>query len=284
MSAWGASFTEAACRPEACPIASCMSVVSVFAQRREARGSVHFLRRPRELAPHRAGRAPLVGLDDVGQGHRLAAVAFADRLVVGQIDADRHHRAGLPGPHHHVDRVGDDALDAGLAVVRIPGHVVLEPLRVVGQLADPCGRLLVDVEDEAFPAALDTARVHVDLDEPVDGVDRRGLVLHPRDVELLPVGLRAGPVELHQRGQRLGRGLAGNAARGLEVLDDLRNLTTVPPVGPVDFFNERAAGLHQARVEAVFLRKPLQVGHRDAGVEVVGAGEQDVLAEPDSCW
>jgi hypothetical protein len=48
--------------------------------------------------------------------------------------------------------------------------------------------LRVHVEDERFPRALDAARVEIDLDEAVDRVDRRRLVLHPRDVVPLAIG------------------------------------------------------------------------------------------------
>src|SRR6185312_5914261 len=111
-----------------------------------------------------------------------------------QVDADGRHRTGVAGFTHDVDGVRGDAFDALLAELRIPGHVVLEPLRVRGDLLD-LGRLLaVDVEDERFPRALDAARVLVHLDEAVDRVDGRVLVLHPRDVVRLPVGGVAGSV------------------------------------------------------------------------------------------
>ena len=85
---------------------------------------------------------------------------------------------GVTGPespvsNDDVDRVGDDAGDVGLAVLRVIRHVVFEPLRVVGELLDALGLLPVHVEDDAFPRALDAARIEVDLDEPVDGVDGR---------------------------------------------------------------------------------------------------------------
>ena len=131
-----------------------------------------FIGRPRKLAAHRPRRRLVVGLVDVGEGHRLAAVLLADRLVVGQVDADGRDRAGVAGLDDHVDRVGDNALDARLAVLRIPRHAILEPLRVGGERLDALRLFLVDVEDQAFPAALDAARIEVDLDEAVDGVDR----------------------------------------------------------------------------------------------------------------
>ena len=43
-------------------------------------------------------------------------------------------------------------------------------VRGVGQLADALRLVRIDVVDERFPRPLHAARVHVDLDEPVDGV------------------------------------------------------------------------------------------------------------------
>ena len=59
--------------------------------------------------------------------------------------------------------------------------------------------LLVDVADDALPGALDAARVQVDLDESVDGVDGRVLIAHPGDVVRDAVGVLAGLVEANQR-------------------------------------------------------------------------------------
>ena len=129
-----------------------MSVVSSPLKVANFGAALGLLRRPRELAAHRARRRLVVGLVDVGQRHRLAAVLLADRLIVRQVDADRRHRAGIAGLDDDVDGVGDDALDVGLAVLRVPRHVVLEPLRVVGELLDALRLLLVDVEDERLPS------------------------------------------------------------------------------------------------------------------------------------
>ena len=69
-------------------------------------------------------------------------------------------------------------------------------------ILDLRGLVLVHVEHQRFPRSLDAARVEIDLDEAVDGVDRRGAVLDPGDVVRLAVALFASAVERHQRAQR----------------------------------------------------------------------------------
>ena len=172
-----------------------------------------FLRRPRELAAELGQRRLVVGLVDVRQRHRLAAVALADRLIVRQVDADRRDRPRVAGFDDDVDGVGGDAVDALLAVLRIPRHAILEPLRVLGDLLDLRRLLAVDVEDQRFPRALDAARVEVDLDEAVDRVDRRRLVLHPGDVVRLAVRVVAGLVE-RDRARAAPRAI-GSVANGI---------------------------------------------------------------------
>src|SRR6185503_9536247 len=152
------------------------------AERTELLGPLRFLRRPRELAAHRWRRRLVIRLVDVRQRNRLAAVLLADALIVRQVDADRRYRTGVAGLDDHVDGVGDDAGDVRLAVLRVPRHSILEPLGVCRERPDPGGLLGVDVEDYALPRPLDAPGIHVDLDEAVDRVNRRILVLHPRDV------------------------------------------------------------------------------------------------------
>ena len=152
---------------------------------------------------------------------------------------------GVTGPESPVSTTTSIALATmpctlGLRYFGIPRHAVLEPLRVVGELLDALRLLLVDVEDQRLPRALDAARVEVDLDEAVDGVDRRRLVLHPGDVVLRAVGVVAGAIPLDQRAQRVGHRLGGERDRGLEVLDDLRDLRAVAAVDLVDLFDQRA--------------------------------------------
>ena len=179
-----------------------------------------------------------LGLDHVRQRDRLAAVLLADRLVVGEVDSDRRDRAAVAGLDHDLDRVGGDPADVGLAIARVPGHVVLEPLRLGRELLDAPGLRGVDVGDDGFPRALDAARVHVDLDEPVDGIDRRVLVADPGDVVRLAVGDGAGLVERDQGLERLAARLGGDLRRGLQVADDPADLGAVLAVGPVDLLDQ----------------------------------------------
>ena len=60
--------------------------------------------------------------------------------------------------------------------------------------------------------------------------------------------------------------------------DDAANLAIVEAADPVDLFDELAVALDEARVELMLFLEALEVGHRDAVVEVVGARREDVLA------
>src|SRR5574339_1298872 len=124
-----------------------------------------------------------------------------DRLVVWQVDTHRGHRRRLACFYNDVDGAGRDATHAVFAVLGIPGHVVFEPLRGGGDLADVLRLVPVDVIDERFPGALDAARVHVDLDEAVDRIDGRVFVVYPRDVVGDAIGVFARAVERHERAQ-----------------------------------------------------------------------------------
>ena len=240
-------------------------------------GPRRLLRRPRELAPELGGRRSIVGLVDVRERHRLAAELLANRLVVRQVDADRGDRSGVAGLDDDVDGVGGDAGDAGLAIAGVPRHPILEPLGVGCELADLGGLDRIDVEDERLPRALHPARVHVDFDEAVDGVDRRGLVFDPGDVVGGPIAGLAGAIELDQRRQRPGHRLGGVWQRRLEVRDDVLDLRVVAAADAIDLFDQLAILLYQPRVQGVLLVEALDVLHRHADVEVVGAGREDVL-------
>ena len=197
---------------------------------------------------------------------------------------------GVIGPESPVSMTTSMALAVTpwtpcLAVLRIPRHVVFEPLRVRGDRLDLRRLLAVDVEDERFPRALDAARVEVDLDEAVDRVDRRRLVLHPGDVVRLAVGVFAGPVERDQRAQRPRHRLGRERNRRFEVLRRSRRSARRSGRRPVDLFDEPAVALHEPRVQRVLLVEALEIRHRHADVEVVGAGGEDVLAgAAASCW
>ncbi len=144
---------------------------------------------------------------------------------------------GVTGPESPVSTITSMALATmpwtlGLRYFGVPRHAILEPLRVGGEGLDALRLFLVDVEHQAFPAALDAARIEVDLDEAVDGVDRRVLVLHPRDVVGLAIGFLAGAIELDQRVERLRHRRFGERLGGLEMLDDLGDVVAVPAVDP----------------------------------------------------
>ena len=71
-----------------------------------------------------------------------------------------------------------------------------------GQRLDVARLGFVNVADDSLPGAFDAARVHVDLDEAVDGVDGRILIAHPRDVVRDPIGVLSGFVEPNERLER----------------------------------------------------------------------------------
>ena len=112
------------------------------------------------------------------------------------------------------------------------------------------------------------------------------LVLDPRDVVLRAVGVVAGAVPLDQRLERVGHRLAGERDRRLEVRDDLGDLLRVAAVDAGRPLRRAGRSVFTRREFSPYLLgEALQVGHADAGVEVVGAGGEDVLARPRmSCW
>ena len=233
---------------------------------------------PGELVAVLVGGAALVGLGDVRQRDRLAAVDLADALVVGQVDADRGDRSGIPGFDHHVDRGGGHPQYHRLSIGRGNRHPVLEPLGLLGEPADARGLLDVDVVDQALPCALDAAGVHVDLDEAVHRVDGRVGGLDPGDVERDAVGVFAGAIPVDQRGQGRGECRRGQRNRRLEVAHDPRQLGPVAAAGAIHLLDQPAVLFHQPRVERVALLEALEIGLGHAGVEIVGAVAQDVAA------
>ena len=178
----GAPLSASDTRPDPWPMISCRFVVSSAANAPHRSARADFVRAPRELAAELARRRLLVGLGDVRERHRLAAVGLANVLVVGQVDADRRDGPGIARLDDDLDRPRRDAGDLRLAPARIPGHPILEPLRVSRDGLHGRGLLGMDVVDERLPRALHAARVHVDLDEPVDRVHVRVGVGHPGDV------------------------------------------------------------------------------------------------------
>ena len=121
--------------------------------------------------------------------------------------------------------------------------------------------------------------VEVDLDEAVDRVDRRRLVLHPGDVVRLAVGRLAGLVELDQRAQRLrpsARSRTGSPPR-----DAGRSRRSARRSGRRPGRPPRPACrpcFTSRELSGYFSLNPSRSFMRHADVEVVGAGGEDVLA------
>ncbi len=138
--------------------------------------------------------------------------------------------------------------------------------------------LLVDVVDQRFPRPLAAAGVHVDLDEPVDRVDGRVGIGHPRDVVGAPVLHAASAVEPHQRLDRRRHRRRRAGARRLEMRDDAGDRLAVPAVDPVHLLAQDPVALHETRIQLVALHEAVEVGHPHALVEIVGAGREDVVA------
>ena len=195
-------------------------------------GARGLFRRPRELAAEFDRRRAVVGIVHVRERHGLAPELLADILSVGQVDADRRDRARVAGLHDHVDGIRGNTRDTLLAVFRVPRHPVLEPLRVSRELAD-LGRLFrVHVVDQRLPRALHPAGIHVDLDESVNRIDRRRLVLNPGDVVRRAIGSFAGLIELHEGFQRFRHRLGRKRHGSFEMADDRADLRVVPSRRP----------------------------------------------------
>jgi hypothetical protein len=118
------------------------------------------------------------------------------------------------------------------------------------------------------------------FDEPVDRVHRRALVLDPRDVVRHAIGGLSCLIEPDERAKRLGHRFGGKRNGRLEVADDLPDLCVVLAADSVDFFNQLAGLLHDARVQRVAFLEVFEIFHRDADVQVVRARSQDVLTWP----
>ena len=183
---------------------SCMLVVSSLAIALHFSARSASSRRPRELAAGTPAGRLVVRLVDVRERHGLAAVLLADRLVVRQVDADRRHRTGVAG----FDRPRRSRWRRrrwtpcfryfGSHGIRSSNHCA-----AAASLRIPSVFSRIDVVDQRLPRALDAAGVHVDLDEAVDRIDGRRLVLDPRDVVRDAVGGLAGLIEPDQRAQRV---------------------------------------------------------------------------------
>ena len=127
-------------------------------------------------------------------------------------------------------------------------------MRVGGKRLDVARLRLVDVTDNAFPRALDTAGIHVDLDEAVDGVYRRLLIADPGDVVGNSIGVLARFVELDQRAERFAHRRRRKRQRGAQMTDDPPDLPVVTAANPVDLLDQPAVIRRQARVQARTVR------------------------------
>ena len=72
----------------------------------------------------------VVGVGDVGDGHRLGAIVPPDPVRVRQVDADRSGRVCRSRERDPVDDLRGDTLDFLLAEPRVDRGIVLEPLGV----------------------------------------------------------------------------------------------------------------------------------------------------------
>ncbi len=105
------------------------------------------------------------------------------------------------------------------------------------------------------------------------------LSLHPGDVVRLAVAGFAGLVERDQRLERIGHRRGRERNRRLEMTDDRRRsgrCSARRPGRPLR--SSLPFSFHEPRVERVLLVESVEVLHRDARVEVVGARGEDVLA------
>src|SRR5262249_33280606 len=153
----------------------------------------------------------------------------------------------------------------------IPRHSRFEPGSRLGKPAEARRLFVVDEEDERLPRALDAADVHVVLDEAVDRVDRRRRVFDPRDVVRDPILLVAGFVKPNQRSERLLHRWWRVRQRVTKMADDPRDGGAISSADSIYLLDQAPSGFDETGIETVSLVEALEVGHRDAGIEVVGA-------------
>ena len=241
-----------------------------------------------------AVRRLVVGIGDVVDRHRLRTVLLADPVGIRKVDADRRRRVAVPAQHRYGDHLRRDALHLLLAVLRVHGRVVLEPLRIRrNRLRAVAGRRIHEVHDR-LPRSLEAQRIAVGLDEAVHEIDVRDRIPNPTDViavELLQVaapvvGDQCREVRLlrllrHRFGlfQPVDDPLDGRRIHAADLprpLDEFPGVVlhqlAVQPVG--DRFGVPGVGGRHPRVEALGLRL------RNAPVVVARRGEQQVVARP----
>ncbi len=144
----------------------------------------------------------VIGMGDIGDGDALGTMLLTNPVRIGQVDADGRGRIAVAGQAHGIDNLGADALHGGFLEARVHRRVVLEPLGVGTQDFRALGSLEVLDVHVAFPGSLAAQRVIVVLDETVDEVHRADGILHPLDVEFIPLAQVAGFIIVDENGQR----------------------------------------------------------------------------------
>ena len=136
----------------------------------------------------------VVGVGDVGDGHRFRTVFAANPVSVRKIDSNRSRRVAIAGKCHGVNDFGGDTFHHRLAETRIDRRMVLKPLRVLRKFHGALRSLLITDVHESLPSGLAAERVVIVLYESVDKIHRTERVLHPFDVILIPKAQVTGAV------------------------------------------------------------------------------------------
>ena len=139
-------------------------------------------------------RRVVVGVGDVGDGHRFRTVFATNPISVRKIDSNRSRRVAIAGKCHGVNDFGGDAFHHRLAETRIDRRMVLKPLRVLRKFHGALRSLLITDVHESLPSSLAAERVVIVLYESVDKIHRPERVLHPFDVVLIPKAQVTGAV------------------------------------------------------------------------------------------
>ena len=224
----------------------------------------------------------IVGVGNVGNGHRLGAVLLADPVGVGKVDANRGGGVAVPREGNGVDDLGGNSLDLCLPESRIHRGMILEPLRVGAQRlgAGRChGILEVHV---AFPGTLPPERIVVVFDESVDEIHLPEGILHPFNIEGIPGAEIAGAVIFHQQAEGPGLDLIlGDSLGFLQLLADLLDGRSIDAADLPGQLHNLALFLDNLGIEAIRngmrvlrLHNPgiiaLHLGAGDAVVEIDG--------------
>ena len=225
-------------------------------------------------------RGIVIGMGDVRDRDALGAVVLADPVGVREVDADGRGRIAVAGEADGVDHLRGNALDRGFPEARVHGGVVLEPLGVRTQgLGAARGVEVLDI-DIAFPGTLAAQRVVVILDEPVDEVHGSEGILHPLDVEFVPLTKVAGAVIVDEKTQGAGLDVVLGHGAGLqELVADLLEGGGVDATHlPGQFPDDAVRSLDDLRVEAVRDGAGILRVH-DAGVVLLHFVAGDAVVE-----